>query len=112
MDNTDTNQKLTSNGLRGALANHHQNNTTSNTNMSGGKKRKSHKHKSHKMTRKVSRKKRSRRGGMSCTKKGGSYCAILKQAVVPFGLFSFLKKKQNKHHNKKTFRKHKKSFKR
>ena len=123
MDNTDTNQKLTSNSLRGASGAHYHpvnnatsNNTsnTNNTNMSGGKKRKSHKHKSHKhkshkhkshkMTRKTSHKR--------STKKGGSYGAIFKEAIVPFGLFTFLKKKQNKHHGKRTFRKNKTSKKR
>ena len=98
--------KLSSNGLRGALAAHSE-----TTNMSGGKKRRSHKNKTHKKSRKVSHKKRSRRsrrGGMT-SKIGGSYAPLLKQAVVPFGLLSLLKNKQKKHHTKKTFRKSRKS---
>jgi hypothetical protein len=105
--------KLSSNGLRGALAAHSE-----TTNMSGGKKRRSHKNKTHKKSRKVSHKKRSRRsrrGGMT-SKIGGSYAPLLKQAIVPFGLLSLLKNKQkkhhSKHHHKKTFRKSRKSKKR
>ena len=59
MDNI--HQKLSSNGLRGALAAHSEATNTNNTNMSGGKKRRSRKNKSHRRSRTVSHKRSSKR---------------------------------------------------
>ena len=38
------------------------------------------------------RARRARRAGRSCKKGGSGYAAILKEAVVPFGLFAYQKK--------------------
>lgn len=57
----------------------------------------------------ASRGRRARRAGMGCSKKGGSYGALVKEAIVPFGLFAWQKKSQRKRESKKTFRKNRKS---
>ena len=57
----------------------------------------------------ASRGRRARRAGMGCSKKGGSYGALVKEAIVPFGLFAWQKKSQRKRGSKKTFRKNRKS---
>jgi hypothetical protein len=54
--------------------------------------------------RSASKSRRARRAGRSCKKGGSGYAAILKEAVVPFGLFAYQKKLQKKRHGKKTFR--------
>lgn len=60
--------------------------------------------------RSASRGRRARRAGMGCSKKGGSYGALVKEAIVPFGLFAWQKKRsQHKKGSKKTFRKNRKS---
>ena len=57
-------------------------------------------------SRAASRSRRARRAGTTGCKRGGThgYASILKEAIVPFGLFAYQKKIQNKRHNKKTFR--------
>jgi len=57
----------------------------------------------------ASRGRRARRAGMGCSKKGGSYGALVKEAIVPFGIFAWQKKSQRKKGSKKTFRKNRKS---
>ena len=57
----------------------------------------------------ASRGRRARRAGMGCSKKGGSYGALVKEAIVPFGLFAWQKRSQRKKGSKKTFRKNRKS---
>ena len=59
--------------------------------------------------RSASRGRRARRAGMGCSKKGGSYGALVKEAIVPFGLFAWQKRSQRKKGSKKTFRKNRKS---
>ena len=59
--------------------------------------------------RSASKSRRARRAGTSCKKGGSGYAAILKEAVVPFGLFAYQKKLQKKRHGKKTFRHSRKS---
>ena len=59
--------------------------------------------------RSASKSRRARRAGRSCKKGGSGYAAILKEAVVPFGLFAYQKKLQKKRHGKKTFRHSRKS---
>ena len=59
--------------------------------------------------RSASRGRRARRAGMGCSKKGGSYGALVKEAVVPFGLFAWQKRSQRKKGSKKTFRKNRRS---
>lgn len=43
----------------------------------------------------------------SCVKRGGSYSSLLRDAIIPFGLFALTKRreKNNNKKNKKTFRK-------
>ena len=55
-------------------------------------------------SRRKSSKKRSKRGGM-----GAGFAAILKEAIVPFGIFAWQKNRQNKRSGKKTFRKSRRS---
>jgi hypothetical protein len=58
----------------------------------------------------ASRGRRARRAGMGCSKKGGSYGALVKEAIVPFGIFAWQKRSQSKKGgSKKTFRKNRKS---
>ena len=57
----------------------------------------------------ASRGRRARRAGMGCSKKGGSYGALVKEAIVPFGIFAWQKRSQRKKGSKKTFRKNRKS---
>ena len=99
--------------------------TTGSTDMTGGKSRRRSRSRSRSASRSrgrarsasrsrgkgrsASRGRRARRAGMGCSKKGGSYGALVKEAVVPFGLFAWQKRSQRKKGSKKTFRKNRKS---
>ena len=99
--------------------------TTGSTDMTGGKSRRRSRSRSRSASRSrgrarsasrsrgrgksASRGRRARRAGMGCSKKGGSYGALVKEAIVPFGLFAWQKKSQRKRGSKKTFRKNRKS---
>lgn len=71
------------------------------------KKTKSKRSKKGSVSRRKSSKKGIKRGGM-----GHGFGAILKEAIVPFGIFAWQKNRQNKRSNKKTFRKSRRSVKR
>ena len=95
--------------------------TTGSTDMTGGKSRRRSRSRSASRGRarsasrsrgrgkSASRGRRARRAGMGCSKKGGSYGALVKEAIVPFGIFAWQKKSQRKKGSKKTFRKNRKS---
>ena len=97
--------------------------TTGSTDMTGGKSRRRSRSRSRSASRgrarsasrsrgrgkSASRGRRARRAGMGCSKKGGSYGALVKEAIVPFGLFAWQKRSQRKKGSKKTFRKNRKS---
>ena len=95
--------------------------TTGSTDMTGGKSRRRSRSRSASRGRarsasrsrgrgkSASRGRRARRAGMGCSKKGGSYGALVKEAIVPFGLFAWQKRSQRKKGSKKTFRKNRKS---
>lgn len=97
--------------------------TTGSTDMTGGKSRRRSRSRSRSASRgrarsasrsrgrgkSASRGRRARRAGMGCSKKGGSYGALVKEAIVPFGIFAWQKKSQRKKGSKKTFRKNRKS---
>jgi len=101
--------------------------TTGSTDMTGGKSRRRSRSRSRSRSasrsrgrarsasrargkgRSASRGRRARRAGMGCSKKGGSYGALVKEAIVPFGLFAWQKRSQRKKGSKKTFRKNRKS---
>lgn len=97
--------------------------TTGSTDMTGGKSRRRSRSRSASRSRgrarsasrsrgrgkSASRGRRARRAGMGCSKKGGSYGALVKEAIVPFGLFAWQKRSQRKKGSKKTFRKNRKS---
>ena len=95
--------------------------TTGSTDMTGGKSRRRSRSRSASRGRarsasrsrgrgkSASRGRRARRAGMGCSKKGGSYGALVKEAIVPFGLFAWQKRSQHKKGSKKTFRKNRKS---
>ena len=93
--------------------------TTGSTDMTGGKSRRRSRSASRGRARSASRSRgrgksasrgrRARRAGMGCSKKGGSYGALVKEAIVPFGLFAWQKRSQRKKGSKKTFRKNRKS---
>jgi len=97
--------------------------TTGSTDMTGGRSRRRSRSRSASRSRgrarsasrargkgrSASRGRRARRAGMGCSKKGGSYGALVKEAIVPFGLFAWQKRSQRKKGSKKTFRKNRKS---
>jgi len=103
-------------GLRSQMQAHAQNSSSSDSNshpmmshmsQSGGKRSKGRKH----------RRRRSKRAGSTCMTKGGSYMAksraakggmgglgaVIKEALVPFGLFAWQKSTQRRKHNGKKF---------
>jgi len=100
--------------------------TTGSTDMTGGRSRRRSRSRSASRGRarsasrsrgrgkSASRARRARRAGMGCSeqmsKKGGSYGALVKEAIVPFGIFAWQKRSQSKKGgSKKTFRKNRKS---